>query len=68
MLLGQRIEAVGLDIWGDAGWNEIARATSIGSNRLIRLSANVTTSKVRLRIVRARACVALSDFGLFAEP
>lgn len=65
--LGQRIEAVSIDALIAGEWKEIASATSIGANRLIRLNENVTTTKVRLRITRSRASIALSDFGLFAE-
>jgi alpha-L-fucosidase len=66
--LGQRIEALALDAWSGSGWSEIAQATSIGANRLIRLDSNVTASKVRLRITRSRASIVLSDLGLYAEP
>lgn len=66
--LGQRINSVAVDAFINGAWKEIATATSIGANRLIRLPQNVTTSKVRLRITNAAACVALSDFGLFKEP
>ena len=66
--LGQRIEAFALDIWKDERWQEFASGTSIGACRLIRLPAAVTTRRVRLRITKSPVCVALSDFGLFAEP
>ncbi|MGB3008439.1 MAG: alpha-L-fucosidase [Chitinophagaceae bacterium] len=66
--LGQRITSFAVDAFENNEWKEIASATSIGANRLIRLSQNVTTSKVRLRITGAMACIALSDFGLFKEP
>ena len=65
--LGQRIEAFALDKWQDGSWQEIATGTSIGSCRLIRLPASITTSRVRLRITKSPVCPALSDFGLFAE-
>lgn len=65
--LGQRIDAVAIDIWSDGKWQEVATATSIGGNRLIRLKDDVTTAKVRLRITAAAASPALSDFGLFKE-
>lgn len=66
--LGQRIEAVAVDAWIDQNWKEIAVATSIGGNRLIRLNNFVATNKVRLRIIKSPVCIALSDFALFAEP
>jgi alpha-L-fucosidase len=66
--LGQRIDAVAVDAWQHGKWQQIATATSIGGNRLIRLPQNVTAKKVRLRITKAPVCIALSDFGLYKEP
>ena len=66
--LGQRIEACAIDAWLNGDWKEIASATSLGANRLIRLPASVTTGKVRLRITNSPVGIALGDFGLFAEP
>jgi alpha-L-fucosidase len=66
--LGQRIESVAIDVFENGNWREIAKATSIGSNRLIRLNKNINTNKVRLRILGSPVCIALSDFGLFKEP
>ncbi|AMR33584.1 hypothetical protein A0256_20215 [Mucilaginibacter sp. PAMC 26640] len=66
--LGQRINALAVDAFQNGVWKEIATATSIGANRLIRLPQNITTNKVRLRVTSANACIALSDFGLFKEP
>lgn len=66
--LGQRIEECAIDIWKNGQWQQIATATSIGGNRLIRLSEYFETNKVRLRIIKSPVCVVLSDFGLFAEP
>ncbi|MFT4093847.1 MAG: alpha-L-fucosidase [Niabella sp.] len=65
--LGQRIDSVGVDIWQKGNWKQLASATSIGGNRLIRLPQYTTASKLRLRVY-APVCIALSDFGLFAEP
>ncbi|MFD2871233.1 alpha-L-fucosidase [Mucilaginibacter ximonensis] len=65
--LGQRIDQVAIDIWNDGKWQEVATATSIGGNRLIRLKDDVTAAKVRLRITAAAVSPALSDFGLFKE-
>ena len=62
--LGQRIEAIALDQWADGRWIEFATATSIGNCRLIRPEP-VKTSKVRLRIVKAAACPAIAEIGLF---
>jgi alpha-L-fucosidase len=65
--LGQRIDAIGVDAFVDGIWQEVATVTSIGGNRTIRLPVDVTATKVRLRIVKASASTALSDFGLYKE-
>ena len=64
--LGQRIEAFALDQWQDQKWVEFATGTSIGNCRLVR-GQNITTDKVRLRIVKAPVCPAISEIGLFVE-
>ncbi|WP_428331017.1 alpha-L-fucosidase [Mucilaginibacter sp.] len=65
--LGQRIDEVAVDAFINGRWQQLATATSIGGNRLIRLPNTVTASKVRLRITKAAVCIALSDFGLYKE-
>jgi len=78
--LGQRVEAFALDAWtkddstnggsnrsGGDGWREFAAGTSVGNCRLVRV-ARQRTSKIRLRIIRAAACPAISEIGVFAEP
>jgi len=64
---GQRIDALEVDRW-ENGWQPLASATSIGVRRLIRLPQPVTASRLRLRIAKASASPALSEFALFAEP
>jgi alpha-L-fucosidase len=64
--LGQRIDAFALDRWQEGNWVQFTSGTSIGSCRLVRCEP-MTTTKVRLRIVKAEACPAISEVGLFAE-
>jgi alpha-L-fucosidase len=66
--LGQRIDSIAVDAMVNGRWKEIAKATSIGSNRLVRLPAEITADKLRLRISGAAVCIALSEFGLYKEP
>ena len=66
--LGQRIEAFTVEAFVHGKWQQIAAATSIGANRLIRLPQTVTASRVRLKITKSPVCIALSDFGLYKEP
>jgi alpha-L-fucosidase len=63
--LGQRIDAIALDQWQNGAWVEFARATSIGSCRLLR-SEPISTTRVRLRVRQAAASPAISELGLFA--
>lgn len=64
--LGQRVDAFALDQWKDGAWVEFATGTSIGSCRLLRVPP-LTTERIRLRIIKAAACLAISEIGIFAE-
>ncbi|MDN5285574.1 MAG: hypothetical protein JWR38_1848 [Mucilaginibacter sp.] len=66
--LGQRIDAFAVDAFVNGKWQQIGAATNIGGNRLIRLTQDITSSKIRLRITGAAAGIALSDLGVFKEP
>jgi alpha-L-fucosidase len=63
--LGQRVEGFELDAWLSGTWQSIARGTSIGSCRLIRLPDPITTGKVRLRITKSPVPPALSEVAIF---
>jgi alpha-L-fucosidase len=64
---GQRIDAVEIERWQPEGWQPLAKATSIGPRRLIRLDAPVVAQRLRLRVTQASASPALSEFALFSE-
>lgn len=64
--LGQRVERFALDSWNGRGWEEIAAGTSIGSQRIM-ITRSVTTARVRLRIVQASVCPAISELSLFSS-
>jgi alpha-L-fucosidase len=66
--LGQRIESFEIDAMVNGVWKEIATGTSIGANKLIRLSQTLCSNSVRLRITGSPVSIALSDFGLYKEP
>ncbi len=65
--LGQRVSNFALDAWQEGQWWEFYKGTSIGNQQLIRTS-RITSSKLRLRIVSASACPAISELGIYAEP
>jgi len=62
--LGQRIAAFRLEIPDGDGWREIARGTTVGYKRVLRIPA-VTTGQVRIAIEEALGPPALSEVGLF---
>ena len=65
--LGQRVDTWALDKWAGGKWVELAKGTAIGARRLWR-GEPVVTSRVRLRITKAAACPAISEFTLHREP
>ena len=66
--LGQRVSAFTIDAFENGMWKEISTGSSIGANRLLRLTQNITSNKLRLRITGSNASIALSDLGIFKEP
>ncbi|WP_270088564.1 alpha-L-fucosidase [Sphingobacterium sp. SYP-B4668] len=64
--LGQRIDSVHIEMWQGKKWMPLAKATSIGATRLIKLPQPVKTTKIRVQLY-APVVPALSDFGLFKE-
>jgi alpha-L-fucosidase len=62
--LGQRVEKFALDQWDGQGWRPITEATTIGYKRLPRFP-EVTTSRVRIRVLESRDCPTLREFGLY---
>jgi len=64
---GQRVDAVAIENWNGGTWEPLARATSIGARRLIRLEHPVTAARLRLRVTQASASPVLSEFAVFAE-
>lgn len=63
--LGQRVGVFAVDAWINNQWQQIAEATSIGNLRLIRIPKDITTNKVRLRIIKSPVCPVISGFGLY---
>jgi len=61
---GQRVSAFVVEIPHGGGWSEIARGTTVGWKRILRIPP-VTTDRVRLTIQEALAAPALSEVGLF---
>lgn len=68
MALGQRIRRFSVEARIDGGWREIAKGTTVGWKRLLRLPAPITASAVRVRVEDARACPTLHTVGLLKTP
>lgn len=64
--LGQRLDSVIIDVYRDDNWYPLAKATSIGATRLIKLENPIRAAKLRVRLY-APVVPTLSDFGLFKE-
>ena len=65
--LGQRLDSFGVDIEEAGAWREIAKGTSVGYKKLVRLAAPVEAAKLRLRL-QAPVCPTLALFGLYLQP
>ncbi|MFD0629123.1 hypothetical protein ACFQ2K_47440 [Streptomyces sanglieri] len=62
---GQRVESFAVDVWDGTAWKTVVQAGTIGYKRIEHLSAPVTTSKVRLRVLGARANPHVAKLGLY---
>lgn len=61
--LGQRIDEIAVDIDENGTWKEYAKAAAIGNRRLLR-GEKITTTKVRLRILKNAAPPAISECAI----
>ncbi len=64
---GQRIAQFAIDAQVSGQWQQIAEGQTIGYKRICR-TAEITTSKVRIRILDSRFCPTISTFALFRAP
>jgi alpha-L-fucosidase len=65
--LGQRVEEFSLEAREGGTWRRFAGGTTIGYKRLIRFP-EVSTQKIRLRILKSRSSPTLAAFGLYMKP
>ena len=65
--LGQRVEQFSIDVLDGTSWRPVASGTTIGHKRILKMPA-VRTIAVRLNILSARACPAISHFALYRGP
>jgi alpha-L-fucosidase len=67
IVLGQRIESFSIDAWDGENWNKVGEGTTIGYKRILRFPS-IVASKVRLDILKSRACPLISNFEIFNAP
>jgi alpha-L-fucosidase len=62
--LGQRVESFAISAEVGGEWREVARGTTIGHKRILRIEP-VEATAVRLEILSARACPAIASLELY---
>lgn len=62
--LGQRVSSFSVDAWINNNWQTVAKATTIGYQRILRIDP-VHTSKIRVTILEARACPTLATVAVY---
>ena len=63
--LGVRVTRFAVDAEVNGKWQQLAEHECISAQRIIRLPAPITARRVRLRIVEAPVCPAISEVSLF---
>ncbi|MDR2815244.1 MAG: alpha-L-fucosidase [Proteiniphilum sp.] len=63
----ERVEQHAVDAWLDNQWKEIATATNIGYKRILRFP-EVTTNKIRIRVLESRLDPAISHVSAHYYP
>jgi len=61
--LGQRIKEFEIDAMVDGQWTTVARGTTVGYKRILPIS--VTTDRIRMKVVAAKACPLISNVEVF---
>ncbi len=61
---GQRIKSFSIEAFIDGAWKQIAEGSTIGHKRIIPIDP-VSTQKIRLNILKSKACPIISDIEIF---
>ncbi len=64
---GQRIAKFAIDAQVDGKWQQIADGQTVGYKKICRTD-DVTTDKVRIRVLDSRLCPTISNLALFHAP
>lgn len=62
---GQRVKNFAIDVMTANGWKEIARSTTIGFRKMIRLPKDVHADKFRVRFLDARVSVSWGSLSMY---
>jgi alpha-L-fucosidase len=62
--LGQRIKAFSIEALVDDRWISIARGTTVGYKRILKLDP-IVTNKIRVVIADAKACPLLAAINIY---
>lgn len=62
--LGQRVESFSVEIWKNNKWEEVAKGTTIGYKRILKIDP-VETSKLRISITGSKACPVISNAEVY---
>ena len=63
----QRIARFAIDAEIEGTWRQIAKGTTVGYKKICR-TATVSSNRIRVRVLEARVCPTISNFGLYFEP
>jgi len=67
ILLGQRIKSFSVEYWDGTAFKQLDKQTTIGHKRIL-IFPTVNTTKIRVNILEANACPALSAIQLYKAP
>jgi alpha-L-fucosidase len=65
--LGQRVKKFALQVWKAGRFEAVSNQTTIGYKRIVKLDP-ITTSKVRLVILDAKGCPAITNIEIYSAP
>ncbi|MBX3120199.1 MAG: alpha-L-fucosidase [Fimbriimonadaceae bacterium] len=65
--LGQRVEGFTISAKVDGDWKELAKGTTIGAKRIVRVPAT-TSDEIAVEITKSRATPAISEVAVYATP
>ncbi|MCK0136027.1 alpha-L-fucosidase [Arenibacter sp. S6351L] len=65
--LGQRVQEFSIEAFVDGSWKELAKATTIGYKRILRLPT-VKATQLRVHIKQSKACPVISNIEVFRAP